>query len=75
MEFNLTTEQKIRSITDSKTNMLNEVYGLLVGVGIDPDEFDPTTWVPAESETGNDVRIRSLLTNITRADTKIAELS
>lgn len=75
MEFNLTTEQKIRSITDSKTNMLNEVYGLLVGIGIDPDEFDPTTWVPTESETGNEIRIRSLLTNITRADAKIAELS
>ena len=75
MEFNLTTEQKIRSITDSKTNMLNEVYGLLVGIGIDPDEFDPTTWVPTQSETGNEIRIRSLLTNITRADAKIAELS
>ena len=75
MEFNLTTEQKIRSITDTKTNMLNEVYGLLVGIGIDPDEFDLATWVPAESPTGNDVRIRSLLTNITRAETKIAELS
>ena len=75
MEFNLTTEQKIRSITDTKTNMLNEVYGLLVGIGIDPDEFDLETWVPAESPTGNDVRIRSLLTNITRADAKIAELS
>lgn len=75
MEFNLTTEQKIRSITDSKTNMLNEVYGLLVGIGIDPDGFDPTTWVPTQSETGNEIRIRSLLTNITRADAKIAELS
>ena len=75
MEFNLTTEQKIRSITDSKTNMLNEVFGLLVGIGIDPDEFDPTTWVPTQLETGNEIRIRSLLTNIARADAKIAALS
>lgn len=75
MEFNLTTEQKIKSITDTKTHMLHEVFGLLVGLGIDPDEFDPTTWVPAEPPTGNEARATSLLTNIARANAKIAELS
>ncbi len=75
MEFNVTTAQKIRSITDTKTHMLNEVFGLLVGLGIDPDEFDPTTWVPAEPPSGNEARVTSLLTNIERAEVKIAELS
>ncbi len=75
MEFNLTTAQKIRSITDTKTHMLNEVFGLLVGLGIDLDEFDPTTWVPAEPPSGNEARVTSLLTNIERAEVKIAELS
>ena len=75
MEFNLTTQQKIRSITDTKTHMLNEVFGLLVGLGIDPDEFDPTTWVPAEPPTGNEARVASLLINIARAEAKITELS
>lgn len=75
MEFNLTTEQKIRSLEDTKKHMLNEVFGLLVGLGIDPDEFDATTWVPAEPPTGNEARVTSLLTNITRADAKIAALS
>jgi hypothetical protein len=75
MEFNLTTEQKIRSLEDTKKHMLHEVFGLLVGLGIDPDEFEPTTWVPAEPPTGNEARVRSLLTNIARADAKIAELS
>jgi hypothetical protein len=55
--------------------MLNEVFGLLVGLGIDPDEFEPTTWVPAEPPTGNEARVTSLLTNIARADAKIAALS
>jgi hypothetical protein len=55
--------------------MLNEVYGLLVGLGIDPDEFDLATWVPEEPPTGNEARVRSLLTNIARAEAKIAELS
>jgi hypothetical protein len=75
MEFNLTTEQKIKSLGDTKKHMLNEVYGLLVGLGIDPDEFDATTWVPAEPPTGNEARVTSLLTNIARADAKIAALS
>jgi hypothetical protein len=75
MEFNLTTEQKIKSLQDTKKHMLNEVFGLLVGLGIDPDEFNPTTWVPAEPPTGNEARVASLLTNIARADAKIAQLS
>jgi hypothetical protein len=75
MEFNLTTAQKIASINESKRNMLNEVFGLLVGLGIDPDEFDSATWVPAEPPIGNETRVTLLLTNIARADAKIAELS
>lgn len=75
MEFNLTTEQKIRSLEETKRHMLNEVFGLLVGLGIDPDEFEPTTWAPTEPPTGNEARVTSLLTNIARADAKIAELS
>jgi hypothetical protein len=75
MEFNLTTTQKIASINETKRNMLHEVFGLLVRLGIDPDEFDSTTWVPGESPTGDEVRITALLTNIARADAKIAELS
>jgi hypothetical protein len=75
MEFNLTSEEKIRAITNTKAIMLNEMFGLLVGIGIDPDEFDPTTWVLPESATGNEMRVASLLTNIARADAKIAALS
>jgi hypothetical protein len=75
MEFNLTTEQKISSINETKRHMLNEAYGLLVGMGIDPDSFNPTTWVPEEPPTGNEARVKSLLTNIARAEAKIAELS
>lgn len=75
MEFNLTSTQKIASYSESKRNMLNEVFGLLVGLGIDPDEFDPETWVPAEPPMGNEVRVTALLTNIARADAKIVELS
>ena len=75
MEFNLNTEQKIRAITDTKTNMINELFGLLVGLGIDPDEFDSTTWVPSDPPSGNEARVTALLTNITRADAKIASLS
>ena len=55
MEFNLTTTQKIASINESKRNMLHEVFGLLVRLGIDPDEFDSTTWVPGESPTGGEL--------------------
>ena len=75
MQFNLNTEQKIRAITDARTNMMNELFGLLVRAGIDPDEFDSTTWVLTESSTGDEIRIAALLTNITRAGTKIDELS
>jgi len=75
MEFNLTPEQKIASINESKKHMLNEVFGILVGLGIDPDEFDAATWVPAEPPTGNEARAKSLLINIARAEAKIAELS
>ena len=75
MEFNLTTTQKIASINESKRNMLHEVFGLLVRIGIDPDEFDSTAWVLPESATGDEIRITALLTNLARADAKIAELS
>lgn len=75
MEFNLTPEQKIASINEAKKHMLNEVFGILVGLGIDPDEFDAATWVPAEPPTGNEARAKSLLINVARAEAKIAELS
>ena len=55
--------------------MFNEVFGLLVRIGIDPDEFDSTTWVQPESATGDEIRVTVLLTNIARADAKIAALS
>ena len=75
MEFNLNAEQKIRAITEARTNMFNEMFGLLVRIGIDPDEFDSTTWVLPESATGDEIRVTVLLTNIARADAKIAALS
>ena len=75
MEFNLNTEQKIRAINETKTSMLNELFGHLLRIGIDPDEFDSATWVLSESATGDEIRIDSLLTNIARADAKIASLS
>ena len=55
--------------------MVNEVFGILVGLGIDPDEFDPTTWVPTEPPTGNEARAAILLEHIAFAEAKIAELS
>ncbi len=75
MEFNLTPQQKINSINETKKNMMIEVFGILVGLGIDPDNFDQTTWVPAEPPTGNEARAKSLLDNIALAEAKIAELS
>ena len=75
MEFNLTAQQKIRAINDTRTSMLNELFGHLLRIGIDPDEFDSTTWVLSESATGDEIRIDVLLTNIARADAKIAALS
>jgi hypothetical protein len=75
MEFNLTPQQKINSINETKRHMLNEVFGILVGLGIDPDEFDPTTWVPTEPPTGNEARATTLLEHIAFAEAKIAELS
>ena len=75
MQFNLTPQQKINSINEAKKNMLQEVFGILVGLGIDPDEFDPETWTPAEPFTGNETRAKTLLTNIALAEAKIAELS
>jgi hypothetical protein len=75
MQFNMTPEQKLRSLEEVKKNMLNEIYGILVSLGQDPDTFEVEAWTPTDPPTGNEVRVTSLLANIVLADAKIAELS
>jgi hypothetical protein len=75
MEFELSTEQKIISLNSVKTQVTNEMFGIILHLGFDPDTFDSSSWEHDANPTGNEARLLSLISTLTMVDAKIAALS
>jgi hypothetical protein len=75
MEFELTTEQKVIALNNVKAQVINEMYSMILFLGLDPDTFDPLTWERAENGTGNEARLVALISAISLIDTKLAALA
>jgi hypothetical protein len=76
MDFGLTNQQKIATLTDIKNNLQIELYTLLVRLGIDPEEFTEEDAIATEdSFIGEKARIRTILAAVSMIDGKLTELS
>lgn len=75
MEFELTTEQKVIALNNVKAQVINEMYSMILYLGLDPDTFNPSTWEQAENGTGNEARLVALISAISLIDTKLAALA
>lgn len=75
MEFELTAEQKISALNNVKIQVTNEMYTIILYLGLDPDTFNSSTWVHDDTPTGNEARLISLISTVAMVDAKIAALS
>jgi hypothetical protein len=76
MDFGLTNQQKLATLTDIKNNLQVELYTLLIRLGIDPEGFTEEDSLPTEdSFIGEKTRIRTILAAVSMIDGKLAELS
>ena len=75
MEFELTAEQKISALNNVKIQVTNEMYAIILHLGLDPDTFNSSTWEHDASPTGNEARLISLLSTVAMIDAKIVALS
>lgn len=75
MDFNLTTEQKIKALTASKETILSEMYLLLVRMGIDPDTFNVDDEVEENVKyAGEKYRLEGLIQSFKMVEGKLADL-
>ena len=75
MEFELTAEQKISALNNVKIQVTNEMYAIILHLGLDPDTFDSSSWEHDANPTGNEARLLSLISTFTMVDANIAALS
>ena len=75
MEFNLTTQKKVKALNDTKNNLHSELYTVLVVLGYDPDVFNIATWEPEEVVTsGEEHRLRRIVQSLLLIEQKLTEL-
>jgi hypothetical protein len=76
MDFGLTTEQKRTILLSSKTNILNDMYVLLIRIGVDPDTFDGSLDLPEDDSSirGERLRIEKLVQSLELINTKLEDL-
>jgi hypothetical protein len=75
VDFNLTTEQKIKALTASKETILSEMYLLLVRMGIDPDTFNVDDEVEENVKyAGEKYRLEGLIQSFKMVEGKLADL-
>lgn len=75
MDFGLTTEQKRTILLSSKTNILNDMYVLLIRIGVDPDTFDGSLDLPEDDSSirGERMRIEKLVQSLELINAKLQD--
>lgn len=75
MDFELTTQEKINTLTGLKKSMKNEIYNVLLRVGLDPDTFDRNDFSGfPELMVGEKERIQTLFSGLDMIEAKLAVL-
>jgi len=75
MDFELTPQQKIDTLTATRKNIKSEIFNILIRVGIDPDTFDENDLSGFDPVmVGEKERIQSLLNGLSMIETKLASL-
>lgn len=75
MDFELTAQQKIDTLTATKKNIKTEIYNILIRVGIDPDTFDENDLSDFDPVMiGEKERVQSLLSGLSMIEAKLAAL-
>jgi len=76
MEFTLTAEQKAEALQATCSAVKNEMYTVLLLLGIDPDQFDAETWVaPEQATNGNTMRLMELVSSFKLINGKLLAIS
>ena len=76
MEFTLTTEQKAEALQATLWAVKNEMYTVLLTMGLDPDTFEPSEWVAPEQPTnGNTMRLMELVSSFKLIEGKLLVIS
>jgi hypothetical protein len=75
MDFGLTTEQKRTILLSSKTNILNDMYVLLIRIGVDPDTFDGSLDLSDDDSSirGEKMRIEKLVQSLELINAKLED--
>jgi hypothetical protein len=76
MEFALNNEQKRTILLGAKDSATNELYSLLVRIGVDPDLFESIDEIPQDdiSIYGERARAQKLIDSISLINSKLEEL-
>lgn len=76
MDFSLNTEQKRTILVSTKEAALNELYSLLIRIGVDPDTFDASQGLSEDDMSiyGERLRIQKLVESISLMESKLTEL-
>lgn len=76
MEFNISTEEKIKSINSVIASNEIDLYHTLISAGYNPDEFDETTYVVPEEAYPMSIyhKIEGLLEKLTTLRAMLAAI-
>jgi hypothetical protein len=77
MDLGLTSEQKLTALRAAESGIQNEIFNMLLRMGIDPDTYNPAVDNDLIDSmfTGEKNRVTSLLASLEMVRTKIQSLS
>jgi hypothetical protein len=76
MELNLTPEQKLASLQNAQSTLSQEIYNLLLRIGVDPDEFQESDIdsLRAPGVDGEILRLEQIIKSLSLVEDKLSVL-
>jgi hypothetical protein len=77
MDLGLNNQQKEMALRNSKAGITNEIYNILIRLGIDPDTFQSVDELPTSTDgsfAGEYSRVRGLISALELIESKLNEL-
>jgi hypothetical protein len=76
MELNLTPEQKLASLQNAQSTLSQEIYNLLLRIGVDPDEFQESDIdsMRASGVDGEILRLEQIIKSLSLVEDKLSVL-
>lgn len=75
MDYGLNPEQKRATLTSSLSSIKSEIYHTLLRSNIDPDVFNPDSYVIQDVLIGERERLETLLKSLELIERKLSELT